>query len=71
MARTVYANALALAQGFAEKDKMDMPLLWRAWAELEWEDGRTGASLAVLVASSKAQVSKETLGKLAKSLRSC
>lgn len=65
MTRTVYANALALAQSFDdEKSKMDMPLLWRAWVELEWEDGRLDATLAVLTASSKPQVGKSALGKL-------
>jgi hypothetical protein len=62
MARTVYANALALAQTLEEKFKIDVPLLWRAWVELEWEDGRLDAALAVLVVSSKAQITKETLG---------
>ena len=62
MARTVYANALALAQTLEEKFKTDVPLLWKAWVELEWEDGRLDAALAVLVVSSKAQITKETLG---------
>lgn len=63
IARTVYANALGLAQSLGDdKSKVDLALLWRAWTELEWEDGRPNAALAVLVASAKANVAKESLG---------
>lgn len=63
VARNVYVQALSLSQGFEDKERVDMPLLWRAWVELEWEDGRHSAALAVLVASSAATVNSTALGK--------
>jgi hypothetical protein len=32
-------------------DQIDGPLLWRAWAEMEWEDGRPNVALKVLCAA--------------------
>lgn len=61
-ARNVYMQALSLSQAFNEKEKVDMPLLWRAWAELEWEEGRQSAALAVLVASSTSILDSSALG---------
>lgn len=61
-ARNVYMQALSLSQSFEEKEKMDTPLLWRAWTELEWEDGRHSAALAVIVASATASVNSAMLG---------
>lgn len=61
-ARNVYVQALSLSQGFDEKEKVDMPLLWRAWAELEWEDGRQAAALAVIAASAGSSVDSNALG---------
>jgi hypothetical protein len=66
-ARNVYMQALSLSQGFEEKEKVDMPLLWRAWSELEWEDGKEEAALAVLAASSANPIDVATLGKKPKS----
>lgn len=61
-ARNVYMQALSLSQGFDDKEKVDIPLLWRAWTELEWEDGRNAAALAVLIASSTPAVNSASLG---------
>lgn len=51
-ARQVYVTALSMYPSFDAKDQVDAPLLWRAWAEMEWEEGFEGLALAVLVASS-------------------
>lgn len=61
-ARKVYATALSLSQGFTEKEKTEIPLLWRAWAELEWENRRGPTALAILVASSSDRLQAERLG---------
>ncbi|BGP52880.1 hypothetical protein JCM8202v2_000437 [Rhodotorula sphaerocarpa] len=51
-ARQVYLTALSMYRSFVRQDQVDGPLLWRAWAEMEWEDGRPGVALQVLVAAS-------------------
>lgn len=61
VARNVYMQALSLSQSFNDAEKVDMPLLWRAWTELEWEDGQLSAALAVLVASSTTAINAATL----------
>lgn len=38
-------------RSFAEEDQIDGPVLWRAWAEMEWEEGREGLAMKILVAS--------------------
>ena len=43
---------------FASQDQIDGPLLWRSWAEMEWEEGNGALALKVLVAS-HASVSDE------------
>jgi hypothetical protein len=37
---------------FAPGEQIDGPLLWRAWAEMEWEEGKPMLALKVLVATS-------------------
>jgi hypothetical protein len=39
---THYCTALSMYRSFAPQDQIDGPLLWRAWAEMEWEDGMAG-----------------------------
>lgn len=51
-ARQVYLTALSMYRSFVRQHQVDGPLLWRAWAEMEWEDGRPGVALQVLVAAS-------------------
>ncbi|GAA5861515.1 hypothetical protein JCM3774_000276 [Rhodotorula dairenensis] len=50
-ARQVYCTALSMYRSFAQQDQIDGPLLWRAWAEMEWEDGRANVALKVLCAA--------------------
>lgn len=50
-ARAVYVTALSMYREFESKDQIDGPLLWRAWAEMEWEEGRPMLALKILVAS--------------------
>lgn len=50
-ARQVYCTALSMYRLFRPQDQIDGPLLWRAWAEMEWEDGRSVIALKVLVAA--------------------
>ncbi|GJN91570.1 hypothetical protein Rhopal_004593-T1 [Rhodotorula paludigena] len=50
-ARQVYCTALSMYRSFAPHDQIDGPLLWRAWAEMEWEDGRPNIALKVLAAA--------------------
>lgn len=42
----MYVTALGMSP-----NEGDSPLLWRAWAEMEWEEGRPMLALKVLVAS--------------------
>lgn len=51
-ARTVYVTALSMYREFRKEDQVDGPLLWRAWAEMEWEEGRSMLALKILVAAS-------------------
>lgn len=53
-ARKVYVSALSLYRSFAPRDKVDGPLLWRAWAELEWAQGSNELALGVLIGASGA-----------------
>lgn len=50
-ARQVYCTALSMYRSFAQQDQIDGPLLWRAWAEMEWEGGRANVALKVLCAA--------------------
>lgn len=54
-ARQVYCTALSMYRSFAPQDQIDGPLLWRAWAEMEWEEGRPTLALRVLVAATSAE----------------
>lgn len=47
-------------------DQIDGPLLWRAWAEMEWEEGRSMLALKVLVASAAPVVEEVDLGEFAR-----
>lgn len=49
-ARAVYVTALSMYREFAPSDQIDGPLLWRSWAEMEWEEGKGTLALKVLVA---------------------
>ncbi|GAA5907948.1 nuclear exosome regulator NRDE2 [Sporobolomyces salmoneus] len=63
-ARQVYCTALSMYRSFKPQDQIDGPLLWRSWAEMEWEEGNTAIALKVLVAaSSNAQVDLASLAK--------
>ena len=61
-ARNVYVQALSLSVNFSESEKVDLPLLWRTWAELEWEDGATDSCLCVLSACAVATADTAYLG---------
>ncbi|BGP44730.1 hypothetical protein JCM10450v2_000544 [Rhodotorula kratochvilovae] len=61
-ARQVYCTALSMYRSFKPQDQIDGPLLWRAWAEMEWEEGRATLALKVLAAAtSSEQVDLATL----------
>lgn len=49
-ARTVYVTSLSMVRSFTQKEKHHVPLLWRSWAEMEWEEGNSVLALKVLVA---------------------
>ncbi|KPV78517.1 uncharacterized protein RHOBADRAFT_50976 [Rhodotorula graminis WP1] len=55
-ARQVYCTALSMYRSFKPQDQIEGPLLWRAWAEMEWEDGRTVVALKVLVAAASKDI---------------
>lgn len=40
-----------MARSFTEKDQRHIPLLWKSWAEMEWEEGNSVLALKVLVAA--------------------
>lgn len=61
-ARAVYVTALSMYREFNVLDQIDGPLLWRAWAEMEWEEGRAMLALKVLVASVAPVVEEVHLG---------
>ncbi|KAM0793184.1 hypothetical protein ACM66B_000655 [Microbotryomycetes sp. NB124-2] len=48
--RQVYVTALSMYRSFKPNDQVDGPLLWRAWAEMEWEEGDTSLALHIVVA---------------------
>jgi hypothetical protein len=50
-ARQVYITALSMYRTFAPQYQIDGPLLWRSWAEMEWEAGRPMLALRILAAS--------------------
>lgn len=50
-ARQVYVTALSMYRTFSARDQIDGPLLWRSWAEMEWEEGKAVLALKVLVAA--------------------
>ncbi|GAA5826903.1 hypothetical protein JCM11251_002152 [Rhodosporidiobolus azoricus] len=54
-ARQVYCTALSMYRSFAPEDQIDGPLLWRAWAEMEWEEGKPEVALQVLVSAASEQ----------------
>ncbi|KAI7849022.1 NRDE-2, necessary for RNA interference-domain-containing protein [Circinella umbellata] len=48
-ARKVYQTALATYQTFPKKDQVMVPLVYSAFAQLEWEEGRSDEALKILV----------------------
>lgn len=52
----MYITALSMYRSFAPVDQIDGPLLWRAWAEMEWEEGKPLLALKVLVAASATEI---------------
>ncbi|GAA6047144.1 hypothetical protein JCM3770_006922 [Rhodotorula araucariae] len=54
-ARQVYCTALSMYRSFKPHDQIDGPLLWRAWAEMEWEEGRAALALKVLTAATSTE----------------
>ncbi|BGO94695.1 hypothetical protein NBRC10512_004875 [Rhodotorula toruloides] len=54
-ARQVYCTALSMYRSFAPPDQVDGPLLWRAWAEMEWEEGRPALALRIVIAATSAE----------------
>uniref|UniRef100_A0A0K3C9N5 BY PROTMAP: gi/647394756/emb/CDR35990.1/ RHTO0S01e11694g1_1 [Rhodosporidium toruloides] n=1 Tax=Rhodotorula toruloides TaxID=5286 RepID=A0A0K3C9N5_RHOTO len=54
-ARQVYCTALSMYRSFTPQDQVDGPLLWRAWAEMEWEEDRPALALRILVAATSAE----------------
>ncbi|KAK4054854.1 hypothetical protein OIV83_000778 [Microbotryomycetes sp. JL201] len=49
-ARQVYVTALSMYRSFDAKNQVDGPLLWRAWAEMEWEEGDPAVALRIIIA---------------------
>ncbi|RUS21226.1 NRDE-2, necessary for RNA interference-domain-containing protein [Endogone sp. FLAS-F59071] len=49
-ARKVYITALSTFHSFPEAQRVDAPLLYRMFAEMEFEMGRTAAALTILTA---------------------
>ncbi|KAL8278570.1 hypothetical protein RQP46_009062 [Phenoliferia psychrophenolica] len=64
-ARQVYVTALSMYREFEPRDQIDGPLLWRAWAEMEWESGRPMLALQVLVTSANVGTEHVDLASLA------
>ncbi|CEQ42109.1 SPOSA6832_03893, partial [Sporobolomyces salmonicolor] len=54
-ARQVYCTALGMYRSFAPPDQIDAPLLWRAWAEMEWEEGNPVLALKILSAATSSE----------------
>ncbi|GAA5887659.1 hypothetical protein JCM5296_004450 [Sporobolomyces johnsonii] len=64
-ARQVYCTALGMYRSFAPQDQIDAPLLWRAWAEMEWEEGNAVLALKILSAATNSeQVDLASLAKV-------
>ncbi|SCZ90792.1 BZ3500_MvSof-1268-A1-R1_Chr1-3g02255 [Microbotryum saponariae] len=66
-ARQVYVTALSMYRTFPNHERIDGPLLWRSWAEMEWEEGGADLALKVLVAATAAG-DGEDLATLAKTV---
>lgn len=49
-ARKVYSTVLSMYQSFPAQDQARAPLIYRYFAELEWEQSRPGVALTILVA---------------------
>ncbi|KAF9207642.1 hypothetical protein BGZ49_010829 [Haplosporangium sp. Z 27] len=49
-ARKVYSTTLSMYQTFPKENQTRAPLIYRHFAELEWNQGRPGVALAILVA---------------------
>ncbi|KAG0208757.1 hypothetical protein BGX28_000378 [Mortierella sp. GBA30] len=49
-ARKVYSTALSMYLTFPAENQARAPLIYRHYAELEWEQGRRGVALAILMA---------------------
>ncbi|KAI9489261.1 NRDE-2, necessary for RNA interference-domain-containing protein [Zychaea mexicana] len=49
-ARKVYQTALAAYRSFPNEDQVMVPLVYSAFAQLEWEEGRSDEALKILVA---------------------
>ncbi|GAA6015188.1 hypothetical protein JCM11491_000498 [Sporobolomyces phaffii] len=65
-ARQVYCTALSMYRSFKPEEQIDGPLLWRSWAEMEWEEGNVAIALKVLSAAA-ATDDRVDLASLAKS----
>ncbi|SCV68709.1 BQ2448_830 [Microbotryum intermedium] len=50
-ARQVYVTALSMYRTFPSQERIDGPLLWRSWAEMEWEEGGIDVASKVLMAA--------------------
>ncbi|GAA5922599.1 uncharacterized protein JCM15063_003358 [Sporobolomyces koalae] len=50
-ARQVYSTALSMSSSFKPEERIDAPLLWRSWAEMEWEEGNAESSTRILVSA--------------------
>ncbi|KAM0754939.1 DUF1740-domain-containing protein [Meredithblackwellia eburnea MCA 4105] len=62
-ARSVYVTALSMSRTFEERDQIDAPLLWKSWAEMEWEEGRPILALRVLSAAATLDSDLSAVGK--------
>ncbi|KAF9985137.1 hypothetical protein BGZ65_011632 [Modicella reniformis] len=49
-ARKVYSTVLSMYKSFPAQNQARAPLIYRCFAELEWEQGRPGVALSILVA---------------------
>ncbi|KEI37762.1 uncharacterized protein L969DRAFT_89734 [Mixia osmundae IAM 14324] len=50
-ARQVFASAIQIGANLSEASKVDLPLLFRSWAEMESESGNVDFALSIAVAS--------------------
>ncbi|KAI1319785.1 hypothetical protein EDD11_003170 [Mortierella claussenii] len=62
-ARKVYSTVIAMYQSFPAEVQAGMPLIYRHFAELEWEQDRPNVALAILVAFAEgiAAIPEDTL----------